>query len=141
LDRHIQKATELVASDFPVNDLNKYNYANLRAARGRLNPYEINYVEIGNEPYYAEYDNNPEGFAQFYIAQCRAIKTIKSDIQCVIPVQSSHYEDVLKYIIDNAGGEGLVAGVGTHDYFQHLNPNGGYYDTRKEASLRSMAGP
>src|SRR3989339_819023 len=136
-----EKAKEIIDSNFPVNDLNKYNYANLRAYRGRKEPYKLRYVEVGNEPYYQGYNKNPEGFAQFYIDQCRAIKKIKSDLQCIIPGQGDYYEKVLKKFMEIAKGEGLISGVATHDYFLHTKPNGEYYNNRTESFLRTMAGP
>ncbi len=46
------------------------NWANLRAARGRVLPYPEKYFEIGNEPYYGGYwrdNSNLAGYGQTFV--------------------------------------------------------------------------
>ena len=53
------------------------NWANLRAARGRLEPYDITYFEIGNEPYFGgRWRDDLSDYGQVFLDYSRGIKTI-----------------------------------------------------------------
>jgi hypothetical protein len=132
-----QGVDQLKQANWPL-DVTRYNYANLRASRGRVVPYDLHYVELGNEPYYQEYGNNENGFAQRFIDLCDAIHTVKSDLKCMLPAQSSsnfNFEKVLQYITSHGKGN-LIAGLSIHNYYDYYNA-----DRAGQYPLSTMAGP
>ncbi|MEW6407317.1 MAG: hypothetical protein AB1465_01370 [Patescibacteria group bacterium] len=140
---YAKKTKEIKKKNWPLKNLKKfngngeYNYANLRASRGRIKPYRINYVELGNEPYYAEYENNEIGFARRFIDLCESLHKIKPDLKCVLPGQSSStfsFEKVLKYFAFSKKLN-LIGGVAIHDYFIYYGK-----DRIKDYPLRTMNG-
>lgn len=134
---YAQKVAEMEQAGWPFN-VAGYNYANLRASRGRLAPYDIHYVELGNEPYYQEYTNNENGFADRFIDTCESIKRVKPDLKCILPAQSSsqfNFEEVLQRITSRGKGN-LVAGLAIHHYYDYYNQ-----DRVNQYPLSTMAGP
>ena len=144
-DSDYQAKTDVIkTASWPLTNLKKqngtgtYNYGNLRASRGRVEPYTVRYVELGNEPYYQEYLHNEVGFADRFIDLCESIKTVKSDIQCILPSQSSSnfdYSKVVQRIRDRNKGH-LVAGLAIHNYYDYYNQ-----DRLNQYPLSTMAGP
>ncbi len=138
------KANEIKIAGWPLTNLKKqdgsgsFNYGNLRASRGRVQSYDVRYVELGNEPYYQEYLRNERGFADRFIDLCESIKTVKSDIRCILPAQSSSNFDYAKVVarIKERGKGHLVAGLAIHNYYDYYNQDrfGAY-------PLSTMAGP
>ncbi|MBI2445431.1 glycoside hydrolase family 6 protein [Candidatus Micrarchaeota archaeon] len=136
------KAQQITAQGWPVTDLRaadgsgSVNYANLRAARGRVAPYSLRYVELGNEPYYAQYVGNEEGFARRFVDLCESIRRIQTGLKCILPTQNSgsfSMDRVLQYIAEQ-GKQSLVAGMAVHDYFLYPGKDG-----VRDYPLRSMA--
>ncbi|MFA6427735.1 MAG: hypothetical protein WCW16_04845 [Candidatus Magasanikbacteria bacterium] len=134
---YVQKVEELKQAGWPVN-VAQYNYANLRASRGRVAPYDIHYVELGNEPYYQEYTGNEVGFANRFVDLCDSIHQVKSDLKCILPAQSSsqfNFEKVLQQLTARGKGN-VVAGLAIHHYYDYYNQ-----DRANQYPLSTMAGP
>jgi hypothetical protein len=125
---YAQKVQAIISS----NDwsLTKHNWANLRAFHGRVQPFDLKFVEIGNEPYYynktvngvsATFQGNEAGFATWFIAACEAVKSVQNSLQCGIPANSSggfSFEKVMQAI--GAKGKGhLVDAYAMHHYVSH----------------------
>ncbi|MBI2335573.1 MAG: hypothetical protein HYU97_02285 [Deltaproteobacteria bacterium] len=63
------------------------NWANLRAQRGHFRPWNVKYIEVGNEPYYTGWNqnNNWAGYAQKWAHQALLLKEVDPNIQLGLP--------------------------------------------------------
>lgn len=98
------------------------NWANLRAARGRVEPYNVKYIEIGNEPYLVNWDytNGAQDFARKWADLAHLIKQVNPDIKCGLPGDLLHYStwysEAIPVILNRYPNEKLIDWISVHIY-------------------------
>ena len=107
------------------------NWANLRAQRGRISPYNLEYIEIGNEPYYQEWNwDQPDSFAYFgqkWADMALAIKEVDPGIRCGLPGRQEWdlWDYAIPSILSRHPGEELIDWLAVHQYARILGqPDG-----------------
>jgi len=102
------------------------NWANLRAQRGRVAPYGLEYIEIGNEPYYQEWNwDPPDSFAfygQKWADMAFAVKQVDPGIRCGLPGRQAWelWEAAIPAILARYPGEELIDWLAVHQYVRIL---------------------
>lgn len=101
-----------------------YNWANLRARRGRVAPYALKRVEIGNEPYYSSWNSDLNRFAQKWADQAHLIRSVNPGLDLGLPVNQGIDETVFAAVSARRQSkyleEALVGWVAIHQYSKLL---------------------